>query len=310
MLNIYKSSGGAFTNIDELAEGVWIDLVSPTEEQISRVSDFYDIPRDFLIAALDEEERSRLELEDGNLLILVDVPIPLHNERTHMFNTIPFGIIVADQTIITICLEQIPVVEDFLTGKVKGFSTKKKSRFVLQLLHRVATNFLQYLRVIDRRSSEVETELHKSMKNQELIQLLDLEKSLVYFSTSLTGNEAVLEKLLRLDFIKRYPDDEDLLEDVIIENKQAMEMASIYTNILSGTMDAFASIISNNLNIVMKILTSITIVLTVPTMIASFYGMNVPLPMSGHPNAFVILMLLSVTLSSVLAFVMFKKKMF
>jgi magnesium transporter len=159
-------------------------------------------------------------------------------------------------------------------------------------------------------SLNIERELHKSMKNKELIQLLDLEKSLVYFSTSLRGNEIVLEKMLKLDAIKKYPEDEDLLEDVIIENKQAIEMANIYSNILSGMMDAFASVISNNLNIVMKFLTSVTIVLTIPTMIASFFGMNVPVPLSMQPYAFIIIIAISLGLSTILALFMAKKKMF
>jgi magnesium transporter len=220
------------------------------------------------------------------------------------------GIILSGENIITVCLKAIPLLNDFMSGKIKSFYTFKKSRFILQLLFKNATYYLQYLKQIDRMSLNIERELHKSMKNKELIQLLDLEKSLVYFSTSLRGNEIVLEKMLKLDAIKKYPEDEDLLEDVIIENKQAIEMANIYSNILSGMMDAFASVISNNLNIVMKFLTSVTIVLTIPTMIASFFGMNVPVPLSMQPYAFIIIIAISLGLSTILALFMAKKKMF
>jgi magnesium transporter len=167
-----------------------------------------------------------------------------------------------------------------------------------------------FLKQIDRRSIQIERELHKSLKNKELIQLLELEKSLVYFSTSLKANEVVLERMLRLEAIKKYPEDEDLLEDVIIENKQAIEMATIYSNILSGTMDAFASVISNNLNIVMKLLTSITIVMAIPTMIASFFGMNVPVPLADFPMAFLMIIMITVGVALVLTFFMWKKKLF
>lgn len=310
MIHIYQSVNDSFSKLNALEAHTWINMVNPTSGEINDVASKFHIPIDFLNAALDDEERSRLDFEDDYYLILVDAPIVGETSRTSMFNTIPFAIVIGEECIVTICINQLPMLDDFIHGRVRGFSTNKKSRFILQMLNKIASYYLSYLRLIDRRSSTVEMELHKSMKNQELIMLLDLEKSLVYFSTSLKGNEVVLEKLLRLEFIRRYPEDEDLLEDVIIENKQAIEMANIYSNILSGTMDAFASIISNNLNIVMKFLTSITIILTIPTMIASFFGMNVPMPLSHSKYAFIILILISLALSSILAFFMHRKKMF
>ncbi|WP_279385260.1 magnesium transporter CorA family protein [Methanosarcina barkeri] len=170
--------------------------------------------------------------------------------------------------------------------------------------------YLQYLRHIDKASDKIESKLHKSLKNKELIQLLELEKSLVYFSTSLKSNEIVLEKILRSTPVKMYPDDTDLLEDVIVENKQAIEMANIYSNILTGTMDAYASVISNNLNIVMKFLTSVTIVLSVPTMVASFFGMNVDVPFENNPHAFVIIFIMTLFFSLILAITMLRKQLF
>jgi magnesium transporter len=310
MIKYFKTHNESLSQLDSFQDNIWINMINPTNEDINTISETLAIPQDHLRAALDEEERSRIEIDDTCTLILVDVPIVEDNENSKIYNTLPLGIILSGENIITVCLKDIPLLSDFMSGKIKSFYTFKKSRFILQLLFKNATYFLQYLKQIDRRSLNIERELHKSMKNKELIQLLDLEKSLVYFSTSLRSNEIVLEKMLKLDAIKKYPEDEDLLEDVIIENKQAIEMANIYSNILSGTMDAFASVISNNVNIVMKFLTSVTIVLTIPTMIASFFGMNVPVPLSGQHYAFVIIIAISLGLSSILAFFMARKKMF
>lgn len=210
----------------------------------------------------------------------------------------------------TICLKQIDLVQDFITGKVKTFYTFKKTRFILQLLYKNASYYLQYLRSIDKAGNRIEQELSRSMRNKELIQLLELEKSLVYFTTSLRANEMVLEKMMRMENIKQYPEDKDLLEDVIIENKQAMEMASIYSSILSETRDAFASVISNNLNVVMKTLTSLTIILSIPTMIFSLFGMNVPLPFMHDPKALTYILIGCVVLIIMGSIVMFRKKMF
>jgi magnesium transporter len=310
MIKYFKTLSESLIQLNEIQENIWINMINPTEEEINIVSNSLSIPLDHLRAALDEEERSRIEVDDNCTLILVDVPFFEENDGSKIYTTLPMGIILSGENIITVCLKAIPLLNDFMSGKIKSFYTFKKSRFILQLLFKNATYYLQYLKQIDRMSLNIERELHKSMKNKELIQLLDLEKSLVYFSTSLRGNEIVLEKMLKLDAIKKYPEDEDLLEDVIIENKQAIEMANIYSNILSGMMDAFASVISNNLNIVMKFLTSVTIVLTIPTMIASFFGMNVPVPLSMQPYAFIIIIAISLGLSTILALFMAKKKMF
>ena len=184
------------------------------------------------------------------------------------------GIVVTDDKIFTVCLEDTPVLSSFMDGRVRNFFTYKRTRFILQILYRNASLYLHYLRIIDKKSDEVEQKLHKSQRNQELIELLELQKSLVYFTTSLRSNEVVLEKLLKVENIKQYPEDTELLEDVIIENKQAIEMTNIYSGILSGTTEAFASIISNNLNIVMKFLATVTIVMSIPTMIFSAYLPN------------------------------------
>lgn len=314
MFKIYKTDEltSKFESLDTgcFDNGIWINMINPTESEIQTVSKALKTPADFIKSALDEEERAHIDTEDDCTLILIDIPVLSKEEHSGLYATMPLGIIIGEKYIITVCLHENPILNDFITGRVKAFYTYKKTRFLFQILHRNSTYFLQYLRNIDKLSDKIEAELHRSMKNKELIQLLGLEKSLVYFSTSLKSNEAILEKLMRVKPIRLYPEDEELLEDVIIENKQAIEMANIYSNILSGTMDAFASVISNNLNIVMKILASITIVLSVPTMIASFFGMNVKLPLMNNNYAFLIIFIISFAVSGLLGFVMFKKNMF
>lgn len=309
MLFFYLTENDKVTEVDAITPGCWINMVAPSNSEIQSVCDELGIDADFIRAALDEEERSRLEVENGNTLILVDTPIVEVDGSTFAYTTLPLGIVMTDAHIVTVCLNELPLLEDFFKNRVRGFSTKKMNRFILQALYKNATRFLTYLRQIDKASIRVEGELHKSMRNKELIQMLNLEKSLVFFSTSLKGNEIVLERLSRTDPVRKYPDDLDLLDDVIVENKQAIEMCTIYRDILSGTMDAFASVISNNLNIVMKLLTAITIMLAVPTLFASLWGMNVKgLPFANSPFGFWIVTGIAVVGAGVAALWMFRKK--
>lgn len=308
MISIYQTEEGHIQEQQAITPGAWVHLCEPEEAEIERVSRELSIDPDFLRAALDEEERSRLEVEDGVTLILVDTPTVEAEGRTFVYSTLPFGIVLTGDNIVTVCLKETALPRAFSEGLVKGFSTKKLNRATLQFLYRNATLFLFYLRQVDKASTRVENELHISMKNKELIQMLGLEKSLVYFSTSLKGNELVMEKLLRMDFVKNYPDDTELLEDVIVENKQAIEMSNIYRDILSGTMDAFASVISNNLNIVMKLLAALTIILTVPTIVSSLWGMNVPVPFEGNPFGFWIVLTISMLLTGASVLFMMRKK--
>ena len=310
MKRIYKTFDTGFRELDHFEDGAWINLVSPTPQEINEIAGRFNIEVNHILSALDEEERARIEVDDNCTVIIVDVPIKEREEELGNYGTIPMTIIIGDKFIITACLKNLQLLDDFSSGKIKSFFTFKKTRFILQLLYKNASYYLQYLRSIDRMSHRIEHELHKSMKNKELIQLLELEKSLVYFTTSLRANEVVLEKMMRMEAIKQYPEDQDLLEDVIIENKQAIEMANIYSNILSGTMDAFASVISNNLNIVMKTLTSITIVMSIPTMIGSFWGMNVRVPLEENPYAFGLIIVFSVVITAVLTLFMVRRKLF
>ena len=283
MISIYKhldESSTQLQKLDAIEPNCWINIVAPSDQELLFVAKKTGAPIEFLRAALDEEETSRIDVEGNNVLFVMDIPFTEMEENSLIYDTYPFAIIHTEREVITICLKNSKMLTDFVDGKIKSFFTFKRSRFILQILYKISTYYLLYLRQIDKKSLMVEKRLHKSMKNKELIQLLSLEKSLVYFSTSLKSNEVTLEKMLKFEIMQKYPEDKDILEDVIIENKQAIEMATIYSNILTGTMDAFASIISNNLNIVMKFLASITIVMAIPTVISGLFGMNVSIPWS------------------------------
>lgn len=283
MLNFYKTINNRIEEISALEDGCWVSAIAPTEEEVSLLVNTLRIDPDFVRAALDEEEASRVDTDDeNNTLVIVDVPIAEGRKEDNflVYSTMPMAIVYTPKQVITISLKTNSIIEEFRQGVVKNLQTHQKTQFLLKLLLRIATRFLQYLKQIDRLSTTTESLLHKMMRNKEIIQLLNLEKSLVYFSTSLKSNEVTLEKIMRGRIIKLYEEDEDLLGDVIIEIKQAIEMCSIYSNTLSGTMDAVSSIISNNLNNVMKVLTSLTIIMTIPEIIFGMYGMNV----SGLPS--------------------------
>lgn len=309
MLSIYKSVDGKLETLNSIEKNSWINLIKPTEYELQYVMDALDVDEGFIRAALDDEEASRAEYERDieQSLIVIDVPIVINENNKILYETIPVGIVVLLDNIITVCLEESPILNDFIQGRVKQVMTNHKTRFVFQILYRTAAKFLAYLRHINRLSTAIERELHKSMKNKELIQLLELEKSLVFFSTSLKSNQSVMEKLSRGRIVQLYEEDKELLEDVIIEFDQAIEMSNIYSNVLSGMMDAFASIISNNLNIVMKVLTAITILMAIPTMISGLYGMNVTsLPVPDF--RFVSLMIVIITVG--IGYLLYKKNMF
>lgn len=277
MLTIHKTVAGKMQKLDTIQDGCWIHLTYPTEDELNAVISALDIDPSFLKAALDEEESSRIETEDGQTLIIIDMPSveKADKEGAIVYSTLPLGIIITEKQIVTVSLRESPVIQDFQDGLVKATDTSKKTQFILFILLQVAKRYLQYLKQIDKIYTYMERQLYKSQRNKEIIQLLELEKSLVYFSTSLKANEVTLEKILRGRIVALYEEDHDLLEDVLIEVRQAIEMANIYSSILSDMMDAFASVISNNLNFIMKMLTSITILLTIPNIIFGFYGMNV-----------------------------------
>jgi len=293
MLAILKTTETGLERLEEFEPGSWIDLVSPTEEELRRVSGELNIPLDLLSGPLDEEEKSRVEMEDGLTFVVVDIPVLVVEGDERSYSTIPLGMIVHPDYFITICLRVNPILGEFERQSVRGFFTYKKTRFLFQILQQISAFYLRYLYRIDRETDKLEKELRASLKNAEIFDLLNLQKALVYFTTSLRSNDLVLQKLLRGKTIKMYEEDEELLEDVIVENRQASEMAKIYTDILVGMMDAFTSVISNNLNQVMKLLTSITIILSIPVIVSSFYGMNVKLPFMNYAHAFTLVIVIA-----------------
>ena len=315
MLKIYNTDleTNKIEEIQEFKKGSWINLVNPSEEEIKDVCESINIQDDFIRDALDNEEKARIDREenDDTILFVIDVPIIEKGEENDIYTTMPLGmIIVRDDFFITVSLKKNKVIEDFEKRKVKYFQTYKKSRFILQILYLNSSYYLTFLKQINKETEIAEYILKNSMKNKELLKLLSIEKGLVYFTTSLKSNEIVMEKTMKGKIIKLYEEDEDILEDAITENRQAIEMAKIYSDILNGTMDAYASIISNNLNGVMKFLTSITIVLAVPTMMSSFWGMNVELPFQHNPFGFVIMLIVAIILTLIVTWWLKKKDMF
>jgi magnesium transporter len=310
MLAILKTTETGLERLGEFEPGSWIDLVGPTEEELRRVSSELNIPLDLLSGPLDEEEKSRVETDEGLTFVVVDIPVLEVDDDERKYATIPLGMVVHPDYFITICLRVNPILGEFERGTVRGFSTVKKTRFLFQVLQQICAFYLRYLYRIDHETDRLERKLRASSRNADIFELLNLQKALVYFTTSLRSNESVLQKLLRGKTVKMYEEDEDLLEDVLVENRQASEMAKIYTDILTGMMDAFASVISNNLNQVMKLLTSITIMLSIPVIVSSFYGMNVGIPLQGYAHAFPIVIAIAVVLSLGFAIVFWRKKYF
>lgn len=315
MIQIYKSineNEPSLKVLDTIENGSWINIVAPSDEELILISKKTGVPLAFLKAPLDDEETSRIDIEDNCILVVVDIPFTEMEDNSLTYDTYPLAIIHTETQLITVCLKNSKVLTDFINGKVKSFYSFKKSRFILQILNKISTYYLLYLRQIDKKSLMIEKRLHKSMKNRELIQLHSLEKSLVYFSTSLKANEVTLEKMLKLELMQKFEEDKDLLEDVIIENKQAIEMTDIYSNILASTMDFFASVISNNLNIVMKVLASVTILMSVFTIVGGIFGMNVPLPfdLEHNQSAFSMILIITFILTGLTAVILYKKDMF
>lgn len=310
MLKIYNTNmeTNKLEEIEEFKKGSWINLVNPSESDIKRVCTEIKIEEDFIRYPLDYEEQPRIDIDDECMLFVIDVPIIEDIKDDTTYTTMPLGvIIVRDDFLITVTLKKNKIIDAFEKGKVKNFYTYKKTRFLLQILYLNSACYLDNLKKINKEQEATVFLLQQSMKNRDLIQLLNLQNSLIYITTSLKSNEIVMEKTLRGKIIKMYEEDEDILEDAIIENRQAIEMSKTYSDILTSTMDAYSSIISNNLNGVMKFLTSLTILISVPTLIASIWGMNVDLPFERSQYGFIILMIISVAVA-LIAFIWLKKK--
>ena len=310
MISIYKKSDDGLEEVSTIQKDCWVNAVQPNYVELSEINKVLGIPEEFLTDPLDIDERARIEVEDDHILIILRVPYYDKEEIDIPYNTVPIGIIYTENNIVTISSRENEILSTFVSRKLKSFSFKNREKFIFLIFLRTAIMFLKYLRQISNMTNELEKNLHKSMKNQELIKLLDLEKSLVYFTTALKANEIMIGRLASAKKFKINSDDKDLLDDVLVEYRQGIEMANVYSNILSGMMDAFASVISNNLNVVMKLLTSISIILMFPTLVASIYGMNVALPFQDSPHAFLLTMIIAFGISFICAVIFLYRKWF
>lgn len=271
------TGGGAMRQIDGFEKNCWIDMINPDDVECDRISALTGVPEDMIKAALDDNERARTEFDDGCSMFVVDCPLIEESEGGDSYTTLPLALIYNERCVITVCLKGNTVLKDFITGRETVF-TEKPLHFVLSFMLGNAKRFLYCLKQIDRKTRRIQGEMSRTMRNSEIIQLLDLQNSLVYFSTSLNSNSRVHEKLYKVEGAAAREELLDLYEDAIIEAKQAIETCNIYKNILSVTMDAYGSVISNNANDTMRKLTIITIILAIPTMIAGFWGMNMTVP--------------------------------
>jgi magnesium transporter len=309
MITIHKNSATGLIRLPEPANGSWINVINPSPEEIAQIHAL-GVPQDYITYPLDLDERARTERENGELLIVLRIPYFQGASADIPYTTIPLGIILTDQYLVTVCKMENEIIKEFVNGRARDLVTSKRLRFVLRLLLYTATKYLMYLREITKVVDILEDQLQQSTRNKEVLELLKYQKSLTYFTTALKSNELMMERLQRSQLLRTYPEDEDLLEDVLTENQQAIEMTNITSNILSSMMDAFASIISNNLNGVMKFLAAITIVLSLPTMVASFFGMNVHLPFEVLPQAFLLILLISFGISMCVVYVFWRRDWF
>lgn len=307
MLSIYRTENGVLNEVKEFQPGVWIKLTKPDAEENQQIVDHYGIDYGDVVAALDDEESSRIEVEDNYTLILVDVPINEERNDEMYYTTIPMGIILTDDAVITVCREEIEFFERNLRFKMRNFSTRKKMRFVYHILYSISRIYLYDLRAIDKMRTEIEERAGKATKDMDIIPLHELESSLVYFATSLRANNMVLMRLKRLN---EFPEDEELIEDTMIENNQAIEMTAIYRDIIDSTRELVSAVMDSRLNNAIKYLTSITLVMAIPTVISGIYGMNVKwLPFAESVHGFSIVCLITLIVCVITMLILKKKKM-
>ena len=297
------------TETDAPKKNCWIHLETPTAEEIAHIAQLTQIPEEFLYSALDEEEAAHLDAEDDAKLAVVDIPKMALEDGTNTISTVPLALAYNDRYLVTVCTTSTTVLTDFFEGKIKNVDTARRLKLVYQILLRNASRFLYYLRQIDKASDRIQKGLSKSMQNEELLQLVELQKSLVFFSASLTANHAVIQKIYNMNAAKAVEDEHDILEDIVIENKQALGMCSVYREIIKSTMDAFAAVVNNNQNLIMKILTAITIILSIPMVISGFWGMNTEVPGEGNIWGFLAVVGASIVISIVVWVIMTRKKM-
>ena len=312
MITAYKHENSLEIKETRLDQDVaLLNIVDPEREEIETLIGLYDIPEDFLRDPLDTEESARIEFDDdtGYSLIIIDLPIVNQtNQKVLSFITIPLGIIIGNKKIMTVCSEENDFLEFYARQNI---NLNYRSQFALTILLTIANHFNRNLRLLNRTRLRIERSLKNNITNKQLYNLMEVEKSLVYFLDALKGNDNVIKKLFRLPSIKRFDEDEELIEDLIIENNQAIETTELYTNILESITSSYASLLSNEMNNTMKTLTLFTVLLTLPTLVFSFFGMNVPLPIDDHSYiSWVIIIAISVTLISAVGLVLWRKKKF
>jgi len=318
MLRIYLEINSTLHTVDSIPpSGAWIHLTAPTEEELNVTNAQTNIIVEYLKSALDEEERPRQESDGDQALIIINIPARRTDQK---YTTIPLGISVTPNALVTVCLEETPVISDIISRY--RIHPGKKTRLLLQILYRTSTIYIDIVKRLNQKAEDLERTLHRSLRNEVMFEMMEVQKSLVYLSTALKANQFVMEKMLRSFLrpvgekklghipLQLYPDDEDLLEDAITENQQALSMAEVHSNILSETMDAFASIVNNNLNIVMKFLTAVTILLTIPSVIGTFFGMNVMIPLKNQSYGFAIIVISSLMACILAGLYLWKKNMF
>ncbi|MCF0131388.1 MAG: magnesium transporter CorA family protein [Pseudobutyrivibrio sp.] len=312
MINIYRTDDRIVRELEQFEEGSWINLTAPTLEECADIADKFNMDVADVRAALDDEESSRISLEDEYTLILVDIPSAEVRNNRHTYTTIPLGILLSEGVVITVCSEETSVLRGFVEHRIRDFSTKKQMKFVYQILYNACMVYQSLLRNIDRKRTEIEDRIQEDTEDIDLIDLHELESNLVYFATSLRANGVVLDRLTRYGRLRQFPEDQELLEDVIIENKQAIEMTQIYRDIINGTRELMSSVINNRLNNVMKYLAAITIVMNIPGIISGLYGMNVVsegVPLSSSVYGFGAICILTLTICIIIWIWLRRKKM-
>jgi magnesium transporter len=309
MIRINSKTGGEseLRTLEKIEPGSWIDVTAPTEKEIEQLK-YMGIPADYIKSALDEDERPRCERENGTVLIIFRVPATKMVGGMARTETLPLSVVILKDIIVTIGPTENEVTKDFYDNKVKNFATKKRTRFLIQILSRANRHFMKHLDVVEKKIAEVDVRLLKAIKNEEIIGLFGLQKTMVYFNAAVIGNGKVLESVMKGRTVKLFEGDEEILENIIIENEQAVEMVSVYNAIISETLDAYTSIVSNNLNVVMKVMTSLTIILSLPVIVSSFYGMNVKIPNADDPYAYLFVMVVSFVISFTCGMIFLKKR--
>ncbi len=309
MLKMYENENNRLIEASGHDQKVWIDLYAPTKEEVDSVVEITGVQRDFLTSVLDAEESSRIDIEDDQMLIVINVSVR-QDEDTTQFRTIPLGIVILNDYIITVSLDELDCLNKFRLLGNRTVNVEKQAKFTLQIIYQVTALYLKHLNGISTKTDHIEDALYESMEDELFIDLLKIEKTLVYFRNSLSSNKSVVDKLFRSSYLTLYEEDEDLLDDINIELIQAMEMSETSAAIIRSIRDGIASLMSNKLNVTMQTLAAITIIMTIPTMVFSFYGMNVNLGDTGFDHYALAIIAVTSIITLIVYFIMRNRKFF